>query len=455
MIINQSISKRQYAFINATAFEVLYGGAAGGGKSYGQLLDAMQYALKYPGSKQMILRRTFPELEKSLIRVSLELYPRELYRYNRSNHTGRFSNGSIIDFSYCDNENDVYKYQSAEYDVIRFDELTHFTESMYIYLISRCRGSTGFPKHIKSSTNPGGVGHSWVKSRFIDIGPPDTVHTVDGNTRIFVPAKLQDNHFLMKRDPDYIKRLELLGERDRKALLDGDWDLTEGRFFTEWDRAVHAIAPFAIPSDWAIYVSLDYGLDMLAAYKIAVDNHGRAYVLDEVYEGKDNGGPGLIVSEAAERLKALIGTDKPRYIFAPPDLWNRQKDSGKSIAELFYEGGVKLKRVSNDRAAGWLNMKEWLKIYSDETGEPCADLRIFSNCVNLIRTLPDLQYDPKNPADCMRDPHELTHASDAIRYFISGRPSKARKTPTSPKYNFKSERPVKAPGGFGDKIKPI
>lgn len=124
------------------------------GKSYGQLIDAMLYALKYPKSKQLILRRTFPELEKSLIRTHLELYPLGIYTYNSGNHMGKFKNGSIIDFSYCDNEKDVYKYQSAEYDVIRFDELTHFTESMYIYLLSRIRGANDYPKMAKSSTNP-------------------------------------------------------------------------------------------------------------------------------------------------------------------------------------------------------------------------------------------------------------------------------------------------------------
>lgn len=455
MMINHSISKRQYAFITATAFEVLYGGAAGGGKSYGQMLDALQYSQKYPGSKQIVFRRTYTELEKSLIRTALEIYPRSIYRYNKSNHTGVFTNGSIIDFAYCDNEDDVYKYQSAEYDVIRFDELTHFTESMYIYLMSRCRGANGYPKQIKSTTNPGGTGHAWVKSRFIDIGPPDTVYTVSNNTRVFLPAKIHDNYFLMKQDPDYIKRLELLGETEKRALLYGDWDLTEGRFFTEWDRTVHVIEPFDVPSDWVRYVALDYGLDMLAAYKIAVDNNNRAYVLEEVYEGKDNGGRGLIASEAAERIKELIGSERIKYIFAPPDLWNRQKDSGKSIAEIFYENGVRLERVSNDRVAGWMNLKEWLRVYKNEVEESCSNLRIFSNCVNLIRTLPSLQYDPQSAGDCLRVPHELTHAPDAIRYFISGRPSSAVKRPTSPKYNFASERPPSRPSGFGEKIKPV
>ena len=153
--------------MESEAFETLFGGAAGGGKSYGQLVDALIYALQYPKSKQIIFRRTFPDLERSIIRTSLEFYPRKVASYNNSKHIWTFDNGSIIDFGYIDNENDVYQYQSAEYDCIRFDELTHFTEYMYTYMISRCRGANDYPKRIKSSTNPGGVGHVWVKERFV------------------------------------------------------------------------------------------------------------------------------------------------------------------------------------------------------------------------------------------------------------------------------------------------
>ena len=153
-----SVTPKQRAFMRATESEVLFGGAAGGGKSYGQAADALLFALCYPASKQLILRRTFAELDKSLIRTALAIYPRELFSFNSSTHTGRFTNGSIIDFGYCATENDVYQYQSAEYDVVRFDELTHFTEGQYLYLISRVRGANGYPKQIKSSTNPGGVG---------------------------------------------------------------------------------------------------------------------------------------------------------------------------------------------------------------------------------------------------------------------------------------------------------
>ena len=189
MRLELGITNKQKEFIDSTEEEVLFGGAAGGGKSYGQIVDALLFALKYPGSKQLILRRTFPELEKSIIRSSLSLFPKALYTFNASSHVGKFKNGSVLDFGYCAGENDVYQYQSAEYDVIRFDELTHFTESQYVYLISRVRGANSYPKQIKSSTNPGGVGHAWVKRRFIDPSPPRIPFIGDGGLKkVFIPS---------------------------------------------------------------------------------------------------------------------------------------------------------------------------------------------------------------------------------------------------------------------------
>lgn len=417
MQIDFKRSRPQLEFFSANADEVLFGGAAGGGKSYAQLIDSFVMAMKYPGIKQLILRRTFPELEKSLIRVHLGMFPRTVYRYNRSSHTGTFYNGSIIDFGYCDNEKDVYKYQSAEYDVIRFDELTHFTEEMYVYLISRLRGVSGYPKQMKSSTNPGGVGHFWVKERFIDTVPPKEVYTsAAGTTRVFIPSKVTDNVALMEKDPDYIKRLENLSEKDRKALLYGDWDITDGVYFSEFKRDIHVVKPFAVPEYWRKYVSFDYGLDMLAAYVIAVDEGGKAWVIREEYTSN------LIISQAAARIKRLVGADKITAYFAPPDLWNRRQDSGRSVAEIFAEHGIYLVKAANDRVQGWYGVKEYLHPYTDETGTVTANMQIFDICTNLIRTLPSLQTDKHNPNDVADEPHEYTHAPDAIRYFVAGRP---------------------------------
>lgn len=424
------VSPRQREFIRADAFEVLFGGAAGGGKSFGQLIDAFLYALRYPGSKQLIFRRSFPDLEKSLIRVSQSLYPRAIYTYNETKHTGRFKNGSLIDFGYISSDSDVYQYQSAEYDVIRFDELTHFTEFQYVYMVSRVRGANGFPKHIKSSTNPGGVGHAWVKARFVDPAPPNTVfeaRTEEGTvmTRVFLPAMVADNPYLASADPDYVNRLRALPERERRALLYGEWDLFEGQFFDEWDARVHVIRPFPIPADWRKYRVQDYGLDRFALLWIAVSPSRDAFVYREYCESN------LPVSVAAHEALSRTPAGEDIYInLAPPDMWGRTADQGRSKADLFYEAGYQITKSSNDREAGWLAIKELLKHDGDD--HP-PRLRIFETCRELIKCLPALQYDEKKPNDVATEPHELTHAPDALRYWAIywTRPNERPETPAT------------------------
>ncbi len=359
-------------------------------------------------------------MERSIIRKSKELYPKEVATYNNSRHQWEFKNGSIVDFGYIDTEDDVYQYQSAEYDVIRFDELTHFTEYMYVYMISRCRGANGYPKRIKSSTNPGGVGHTWVKERFVDIGPSGEKHSCrleTGQTieRIFIPSFVTDNKYLMENDPDYVKRLDALPEKERKALKEGNWDIFDGQYFKDFDRSVHVLEPFMIPEEWDRYITLDYGLDMLACYWIAIDTQGYEYVYKELYQ------PDLIISEASARILAMTDT-RVKRIYAPPDLWKRRQETGKSAADIFRENGVILTKSSNNRIIGWYATQEHLKIIEvrdEHTGEKkkVAKLRIFNTCKNLIRTLPMIQRDDKNPNDCAKEPHEYTHAPDAIRGF--------------------------------------
>lgn len=404
--MNIEITKKQQQFIEADADEVLFGGAAGGGKSYGQIVDAFLYALKHPGSKQIIFRRTFPELDKSIIRTALELYPNSIFKYNSSKHTGVFTNGSIIDFGYCDSDTDVYKYQSAEFDVIRFDELTHFTEEIYIYLISRLRGANDFPKSVKSSTNPGGVGHTWVKNRFIDIGAPDELHHFPTGTRVFIPSKVQDNCFLMEKDKNYVKRLENLDEKNKKALLYGDWDIFDGQYFEEFSRDIHVVKPFLIPDEWRKYRAIDYGLDCLACVWVAVNSVGECFVYREYAESNK------VISVGAGEINELT-SESVKLTYAPPDLWGRSQESGKCRADIFRQAGMSLVKSNNDRISGWLCIKEMLK----KNAQGDVKLHVFNTCNELIRCLTSLQYDKANPSDCATTPHNITHLPDALRYF--------------------------------------
>ncbi len=419
MNISLTVTKKQKAFIDATESEVLFGGAAGGGKSYGQAVDALLFALKYPGSKQLILRRTFAELDKSLIRTTLALYPRDIYSFNSSSHVGRFKNGSLIDFGYCAAEADVYQYQSAEYDVIRFDELTHFTESQYLYLISRVRGTAGIPKQIKSSTNPGGVGHGWVKARFVDPSPAgERFLGADGMSRIFIPALLSDNRFLTEGDPHYRDRLLALPEREKKALLYGDWNIFEGQYFNEFDKNIHVVQPFEIPKNWRKYRTLDYGLDRLACLWIAVSPEGICYVYREFCKSN------LTISQAARAILERTPLSEDIYAtLAPPDLWSRSQETGKSKSVLFSEFGINFTKTSNDRECGWLAVKEMLI-----GGEGERQLRIFNSCTELIKCLPALRVDKLRPTDCSTEPHDITHAPDALRGFaiFYSRPAEER-----------------------------
>ena len=208
------------------------------------------------------------------------------------------------------------------------------------------------------------------------------------------------------------------------ALLEGRWDIYDGVFFTEFDPAVHVVRPFRFPEHWKQYVTMDYGMDMLAVEIIAVDEDGNGFVHRELYES------GLIISRAAEKAAALAEGLQITAWLAPPDLWSGRQETGKSVADIFAEHGIPLTMTSNNRRAGWLAVREWLAtrtVRDAATGEEKLApprLRIFENCRNLIRTLPALQFDDRDPEDVANEPHELTHAPDALRgfciYWVTG-----------------------------------
>ncbi len=414
------VTKKQQQFIDANYDEVFFGGAAGGGKSFGQLVDALRFAITYKGSKQLILRRTFPELERSLIMESIKLYPQKAGKYIKSQKKWYFSNGSIIEFGYCDAESDVTKYQSAEYDVVRFDEVTHFTQFQYTYLISRIRGVNPCPKQIKSTGNPGGVGHSFIKQRFIDKGNwGQHFNDEDKRSYIFIPSNVYDNHFLLNADPNYIKRLNQLPEYERKRLLFGDWDAFEGRYFPEFVRQIHIVKPFKIQKHWAKFRSLDYGLDMTACLWWAIDEQGRAYIYRELYK------PNLNLSSAAKIILEFSPKDeKIAYTVASPDLWNRRQETGLSGMQIMVQAGLNgLIRANDNRISGWRVLREWLQPFTDEMGINRARLSFFDGaCPNLVRCLPLIQHSNINAEDASNIPHELTHSLDSLRYGIMSRP---------------------------------
>lgn len=397
---------KQKEFLTAKQRFVAYGGSRGGGKSWAVRAKAKMLCVVNAGIKVLIIRRTLTELRENHIRPLRAEIPPQIAVYKELEKCFIFKNGSILKFGYCDSENDVLQYQGQEYDIIFLDEATQLTEFQFNTIKACNRGATQHPKRMYLTCNPGGVGHAWVKRLFID---KDYTEYENPEDYLFIPARVYDNSALMELDPEYIKNLNALPDKMRRAWLEGDWDALEGQYFNEWRNEIHTEEPFEVPTEWRRYFTMDYGLDMLAAYVIAVEPSGISHVIKEEYQS------GLIISDAAARVKTLCEGEDIYAYFAPPDMWNRRQDTGKSVAEIFSENGVFLTKASNDRQSGWLSVKEALKPEN-------VRLKVFKTCRHLIHDMPLLLHDPHRPSDAATEPHEATHAPDAIRYYFSGRP---------------------------------
>lgn len=432
---------------------VLYGGQAGGGKSEGLLAFALQRRMQYPGSYGLLLRRTYPELEKSLIRKSYEWFG-SFAKPKNEGKEWRFANGSIQEFGYCGNEQDVYQYQSAEYDDIGFDEASHFTEFQLIYMQSRLRPRSAPKGLIRYASNPGNIGHGYLKANFVDVARDKVYTDQHGRTRYFLPAALGDNTLMSKHERDeYQLWLSTLPERERKQLEQGDWDYVPGAVFSELDRRVHGIDP-ADPPDWLntyfdvktmtprqginVFRVGDWGYAKPFAYFWAFSTYdGRIVVFKEWYGCRDDGegkniGLKLITREQAKHIKQYEQANKiiPNLMVCDASIWDRpQSQSNKaerlpSDAEIFAEEGVywdrdTSKMAKRSRKQGTQQMHDRLRL----DGDSKPGLYIFLTCTNFWRTVPVLQPDKLDP-DCY-DTDMEDHAADPIRYLCSARPYKS------------------------------
>lgn len=402
---------KQYEFMRCEKKYIGYGGARGGGKSWALRKKLTLLCLYYPGIVVLLLRRSYPELRENHINPLLSDL-KGIARYKATDKTLLFPNGSRILFGYCENEVDALRYQGNEYDIIAIDEATQFSEEVFNMLKASVRGTNGYPKRMYLTCNPGGVGHAWVKRLFVDREYHEGEKPCDYE---FIKATVFDNPVLMEAQPEYVEDLNSLPEDLRRAWRDGDWDVFAGQFFPEFSRDIHVCEPFEIPDHWNRYRAFDYGLDRLACLWVAVGTCGKAYVYRELNVSE------MIVSDAAKKINELSEGELYKATFMPPDLWSRQKDSGKSIADLFLEHGLTgIVKAPNSRLDGWSNVKEWLKPMQDVDGESLvARLQIFSSCIELIRNIPKIQHDDKNPCDCATEPHDITHNLDALRYFCA------------------------------------
>lgn len=423
--------------------EGFYGGAAGGGKSDYLVIEALRQ-VEIPWYRGLILRKTVPELTQLIERALV--YYKGAYpgvKFNSTLHTFTFPSGAKIRFGSLHRSADKVKYQGNQFEFIGFDELTHFTQDEYMYLKSRNRANgSGMKVYMRSTGNPGGIGHGWVKQYFVKAGEPgktvwtrDSVTLPDGkikefwSSKVFIPSKVFDNQVLLNNDVEYLKRLASLPEAERRALLDGDWNIFAGQVFTEFTNEPqnygsrvwsHVIDPFLVPTGWKVIRSLDWGFTKpFSVGWHAIDFEGRYYRIREYYgcvPDRPNTGIEKIADDVAKDILTIENGDpnlKNRRISGVADPAIFSKDgNGTSIAETFQKYGIYFEPGSNQRLAGKMQFHSRLAFGGD--GVPMY--YVFSTCRNFIRTIPDLVYSEVDVEDV--DTKQEDHIYDEARYAI-------------------------------------
>jgi len=397
----------------------LYGGAVGGGKTYAIIWESLMRCLKYDFPVTgAIFRRSYPELDATIIRTMQEILPTWFYKYNQAQHILTLKTGDRIEFCYAETYNDVMRYQSREWDFLAIDELTHFTEDKFTYLMTRVRTTKSLKPKFFAATNPGGVGHAWVKARWISKDCKEQGY--DPKEYGFTPAKVTDNVYLMDANPEYIATLKMLPENERKALLEGSWDVFEGQFFTEFDPTRHVVKDFTVPESWRLILGWDDGQRApRAVHLYAVDNDQRVWCVWEYYRA------GETLLEAGRNIrKELEQLGYWKRIFKlviDPSMKIRSSQDGISSKEVLEKMGFgfkigEIELGNNKREEGWRVVKSYLQHQPFE--EPL--LKVFASCEHLIRTLPQMVYHQSVEGSKKEDldSSQEDHAVDELRYVL-------------------------------------
>ena len=453
VVINYQPTPKQAMFHASKANEILYGGAAGGGKTKALIMDAFFRCLKNPGTTAVIFRRSYGELEDTDIKEAQASYPEKLATYNAGRHEYKLINGSKILFRHCENEADRFKYSGIEIQFLYFDELTSFEQTIYDFLKTRLRAkkSLGVVPIVRSASNPGNIGHGWVKKMFVDAGPymeiqeqriySEALHKEKVIRTQYIPSLAMENPYITE---DYIFELEQKPDALRKSVHEGRWDSFEGMVFQEWkndhehyhDRKwTHVVEPFDIPDDWPRYFGFDHGFSRPFScgwYAMAPD--GCLYRYREWYGCKPkqaNVGleltPVQIADGILEREEEEIRENIKVLRTADPSIFDKSR--GFSVADQMapgYQGrtkGVLFSKGDNTRIAGKMEVHERLRF--DSEGLP--GMYIFSTCKDWIRTVPNLPYDEKKTEDDDTDAED--HDYDATRYFLMDHPMTPSKKP--------------------------
>lgn len=443
--------KQSKAFCSR-ATEILYGGAAGGGKSYLMRCAAITWSVLIPGLQVYIFRRTYSELIDNHMEGP-KGFRALLSRWEKSkvvkivDDDVIFKNGSRIFLCHCQHPKDRFKYDGSEIHVLFIDELTHFPESIYRYLRGRLRmiglqdkmpdNLKGMFPRIMCSTNPGNVGHLWVKRTFVDFAKPleinKTTSDEGGLLRQFIPALIDDNPTLLTEDPGYEERLQGLGSKARVyALRYGDWNVIDGAFFDCWDPEKHIVEPFKIPDEWTRFRSMDWGSASpfsVGWWAVVSDNctvRGQffprgALIRYREWYGADKTGKGLKMTAHEVGKGILVRDHGEKFAYSVLDPSAFAQSGGPSIAEELLRAGVTFRKADNKRVGTDGAMGGWDQVRSRLNGiEGVPMVYVFSTCSDLIRTLPALQHDEANPEDVMTDAED--HAPDEMRYACMSRP---------------------------------